>query len=339
MDRRPRSWWPWIYALVALMPATWAAFRSNVNPRARVPDMVTGVAYRPYVYRTLVPLAIRGLDALVPAPARAAADSAVANSPLLRERLRWEPAHATWFAWSVLLGWLSLIAFAIGFARLLRAVAACDPALAGLATVAPLAACAMLVLVPIHFGYQNFVYDFAELALFTLALAALAASRWPAYYACFALALVNKETSLLLTGVFAIWHWRRMSARALAAHVAAQFALAALVLGAIRLAYAHAPGEPLEHHLIRNLTYHPSLRQRLHDAAYVGFWLVALFGVARQPRVALGAALVGGALLATMLFFGFIGEYRDFYEAFALGGLLVAGAVWGTRRTRAAARA
>jgi hypothetical protein len=327
MNRVPRVGRTVLYALIALIPLSWAAAHSNLNSRATLEGMVRGTAYRPYVYRTLTPRLVGALDSLLPAGVRTSADSLIQRKPALRERWRWPAAHGTWFAWNFVIQWCALVLFASSFERLANAAVALGGDVPRLASAAFALAEIALAGVPLHFGFQNFVYDFPELALFTLALALLAERRWIPYLAAFTLALINKETSVLLCGVFVIWAWDRMPRARLAAWVAVQGVIAAGVLLAIRTAYAHAPGEPLEFHLARNLHYHPALRQLRHDAIYAAFWIVALTGAALQRRVAIAALFVGAVLLGFMLFFGFFGEYRDFYEVYPLAALLVAGRV------------
>jgi hypothetical protein len=316
-----------LYALAALGMALWAAPRTSVNPRALLPAMVAGTAHRPYVYRALVPLVVRGLDGTLPAEARSAADSVVARSAFLSRSLRWEPAYGTWYALVFLLHWISLVVFGYAVRRLIHASYDAPPAseVAGGA--------AAIVLVAIHFGYQNFVYDFPQLALFSLAVAAVAQRRWAVYYAAFALGTINKETTVLLAAIFAATQWRRYSSRALAVHLASQLAIAAAVLLALHAAYHGNPGTPLEFHLDHNLHYVPRTRQIVHDVIYWGFWIVALWSWRRQKSLAAAALVVGAVLVGTTLFFGYLGEYRDYYEVFPLLCVLAFGTL-----TRAPAR-
>ena len=317
MDRPSRPLTLLIYALLALVPLIRAQAIANLNPRALIPDMVAGTAYRPYVYRALVPRATQALDALLPGAARAAADSLMDRTPWLRERWHWTTPHASWYVWTLVLQWLSLLLFAFAFERL-------APALLGTSGALPaLGAGVMLLLVPIHFGFQNFVYDFPQLALFTLALALLAERKWLKFEIALAVAVLNKETSLLLVAVFVIWAWRVLPGRQLAAHALAQLLIAAVVVLALRSLYAHNPGMAVEFHLQRNLHHQPGSREIVHAAAYSAMCFGAVLGAPRLPRVAFAALVVGTALTATTLFLGFLGEYRDFYELFPLLGVMM----------------
>lgn len=331
MDRPSRLARLILYALLALVPLVRAQSIANLNPRALVPDMVAGTAYRPYVYRALAPRAVQAVDRLLPSAARTAGDSLVARTPWLAERWHWSTPHGSWFVWTFLIQWLSLVVFATSFEALARATLSLSGA------IPVFGAGIMLLLVPIHFGFQNFVYDFPELALFTLALARLAERRWLAFAMVLALAMLNKETSLLLIPVFVIWAWGVLPPPRLATHALAQVAIAAAALLAIRALYAHNPGMPVEFHLQRNLHHQPGPREIVHGLAYSALCFVAVMGAPRVPRVALAALIVGTALTATTLFLGFLGEYRDFYELFPLLGvmMLVHAQRWAERRESA----
>ena len=181
-----------------------------------------------------------------------------------------------------------------------------------------------LALVPVHFGYQNFIYDFPVLALFTLALVFLVERRWRAFYLLWPVGLLNKETFILLLPVLLVTCWRELPLRALAKHAAAQivtFLLFGLVLAWV---FRANRGTALEWHLYRNLSLEAPLRQRLHDLIYCGFWVFAFLWGGEKRMLAVATLAVGGALFTTTLFFGFLGEYRDFYEAWPLVALMAA---------------
>jgi hypothetical protein len=85
---------------------------------------------------------------------------------------------------------------------------------------------------------------------------------------------------------------------------------------------------------MRNLTAAAPLRQRLHDLVYLAFWVFALCWWSEKRIVTLAALTVGGVLFGTTLFLGFLGEYRDFYEAWPLVALMAAHTVIRMMRAR-----
>lgn len=315
--RRDPLWaWP-LYALLACVLLSVAAPRTSLYKRALLPDMVAGTAWRPYVKRALVPLVVRGADALLPPAVRSAIGEQVRLHPILTRRLGWESGHASWYVLVFILDGLSLFGFALAFRRLARRTFELD------GVTASLAAAGALALLPIHFGYQNFVYDFPDLALFTLGLAFIAAGERSRFYVLWPLGLLNKETFVLLVPLFALRERERLPHGRLLAHVGVQLAVAAGAWLALGWTFRHNPGAPLEWQLPHNLTHHPSPRQLLHDLVYWGAWVGGLL-FWRRKRLLVGAALVVvGALVVITFFFGFMGEYRAFYEAWPLLALLL----------------
>ena len=283
---------------------------------------MAGTAYRPYVYRQLVPLMVRGIDAITPAPVRRAIENTFAEHPRLMRKLHWAPGYARWFVIVFVLHWLFLILFGACMRELV------DQTWAPRAPVSVAAGVAAIVLTGIHFGYQNFVYDFPQLALFALGLALLGRDRLRGFYVLYPIGMLNKETFVLMTLVFVFTRWRRLPFGVLMRHVLAQFAIAIAIVAALHYVYRNEPGGTLEFHLRYNLDYHPSARQLLHDAIYGGFWALALLSARRRPFLGGLALVLGGLLGAATLFFGYIGEYRDYYEVYPILFLLAFGTVW-----------
>ncbi len=316
--RRRDPLWAWpLYALLALAIMVVAMPRTSMYARSLLPDMVEGTAWRPYVKRALTPQVVRGVSALLPLHTRAALDSLVSTHPALARRTGWRAPHADWYALTALIHALSLFGFALAF----RALAARTFALDG--TTASLAGAAALALVPLHFGYQNYVYDFPALALFTCGLLLLTRPGLAAFYLLWPLGVLNKETFVLLMPVFVLREFGRMPRGRLLAHVAAQVGSAAVIWAALGWVFRATPGGALEFHLWRNLGHMPPLRQLVHDAIYWGTWIAALLYWREKRALVLPALAVLAVLVGTTLVFGFMGEYRDFYEAWPLLALLL----------------
>jgi hypothetical protein len=314
--RYPR-WSGALYACLALAILLWAAPRTSLNRRSLLPEMVEGTAWRPYVTRTLVPIVVRGADALLPAGVRAGLQGFVTRHPDLAAHLGWRPEHASWYALVFVLHGLSLLLFALAFRRLVERTFRVD------AATASVAAAGALALVPIHFGYQNFLYDFPALALFTLGLVLLAGSaRWR-FYLLWPVGLVNKETFALLTLVFLLRERSRLPRAHLLAHAGLQLASACGIWLALGWVFRGTPGAPVEWHLHHNLTHIPAPRQLLHDVVYWGAWAGGLLFRQEKRALVAQALVVGGVLVGTTFFLGYMGEYRDFYEAWPLLALLL----------------
>lgn len=309
--------WRWPLWIAAALPVLlWAAPLTSINPRSLLPAMVDGTAHRPYVRRALVPIAARGVERLAGETGRRAATAWAESHPEIAQRLGWKPDRALAFAFIFVVHGLALVGFAAAFRALTLAVWDVGEG------VASVAAAVAVLLVPLHFGYQNFVYDFPALALFTAGLALAHSGRAGAFTALWPLGLLNKETYALLGMSFVLKFRRAWSPAKLRGQVLVLLAIAAVVIGALVLAFHRNPGEAFEWHLARNLDYHPGAKQLRRDLAYLAFWAFGVIGWRAKSALVFEAALIGGTLFFATFFLGFLGEWRDFYEAFPLGLLL-----------------
>jgi hypothetical protein len=306
-----------LFALLACVPLVRNAPHTATYPRALLTDMIAGTAHRPYVKRALIPLVVRGLDALLPESIRRMVAAETVAHPDRARRLGWSEDHTTWRVLVFVLHGVALVLFAVFFRRLLRATFAIgEPA-------ALIAAAIALLLVPIHFGYANFLYDYPALALFTIGLALLAERRRTLFYGLWPIGLLNKETFVLLAIVFWITQTDLPPARRVRP-VIALIAFAAALWVLLGWVYRRDPGAPLEWHLARNLAYVPSPRLIVHFAVYVGLWIYAFLWWREKRALALETLVVGGALIGATLFLGFVDEFRDYYEAYPLLALMAA---------------
>ncbi len=325
--RDPLWAWP-LYLALVLGVLVWAEPQTSIYHRALLPDLVAGTAYRPYVKRVLTPLAIRAGSAVMPARTRAALDRAVLEHPQIARRFGWRVPHADWYVLGTLAHAIALLGFAVAFRALARRTFALD------GRTASLAAAGALALVPIHFGYQNYLYDFPSLALFTLGLLLLARDDLFLYALLWPIGILDKETYLVLLFVFLLRYRRVMPRGRLLGLAAAQVAIAAALWLVLGHPYRATPGGAVEFHLGRNLTHLPDARQLLHDVVYWGAWVVGLFFWREKRPLVADALAVLLPLLVTTLFLGFMGEYRDFYEAWPLLALLLAHTVLRILRRR-----
>ena len=239
------------------------------------------------------------------------------DHPGLARRLGWRTPHADWYVLAFIVHGPWLFVFALAVRALARGTFGLD------GVTASLAGAGALALVPIHFGYPNYLSDFPGLALFTLGLLLLSRPGLTGFYLLWPIGLLNKETFALLTVVFVLREHGRMPRARLLLHVAGQVVSAAALWLALDWVFRDNPGAPAEWHLARNLGHVPRARQLLHDAVYWGAWFAGL-AFWREKRALVAEALaVAVVLVGTTLFLGFLGEYRDFYEAWPLLALLL----------------
>jgi hypothetical protein len=210
---------------------------------------------------------------------------------------------------------VALVAFAWGFYALALSTWSIGPA------TAAVGATAGVLLVPLHFGYQNFLYDLPLLALFTWGLTLIRRARWRAFAWLWPIGLLNKETFVLLA-IPLVRRYRAAVGRLPWGWLAVLGATAAVVGAALWIGYRDTPGGAVEIHLHRNLAYRPGFKQHRRDLAYVAFWIYALWGWRAKRAIVVDALAIGGILFVFTFFLGFLGEWRDFYEVFPLALLM-----------------
>jgi len=321
-----------LYMLVAGL-TTYVFLTKDVNfyHRSSFGDMVYGRAHRPYVYRALVPLVIRGAVALTPDAARSALAQGLAHARARKQIVEiacrsCDPQYH--FEYLLFIG-ITAASF-LGLLFLLRSLLRrcgtdADPLLA---TWAPAFA---LFSLPLFYKFAAFIYDPPTLALSALVLWAIVTRLRALLFLAFAAAALNKETALLLVPVLFI-HERRRASRLV---LGAQIAGLALLWGAVRVAllaaYRGNPGAAVEFHLLdHNL---PLLIKDPAGVAYlallVGLCAVLLRrGWQRRPAVLRQGLLVMIIPAAVLqLFFSYIDEIRVYYDAYPLLVLLLVPAV------------
>ena len=227
-------------------------FRGD-SPRYGLEALLGRQSHRPFAYRVLSPTLIDAGVRLVPERVRAARrDWFLERSPLLRYRFANE-------SWSLEKSVRWHVAYAYVFASLLALLFATrwltGRTFPGRALFRDYAPAIGALLLPLSFHLGGYLYDFAELCLLTLALGALLARNDRLYYPVFVLAVLNKESDVLLAALFVAVHLGSMPRRRLAAHAACQALLGAALLAAVRWALRDHPGGPVEVWIGHNVGY------------------------------------------------------------------------------------
>lgn len=294
--------------------------------RSRLADMVHGTAYRPYVGRMLVPGLARLGTAALPSGIKSALTRAF--DAWTWRPAGWSPAYAIEYVLVLLMMSASLIGFAAALRDLFCAVFVARPVVGSAAALIALAG------VPIFLGpFSRQIYDFTTLWLFTLGLALMARTRWTAFAVLFPFACLNKETSILLTLVFAVHTWRErvgLSSAGFQRLLAYQLLVFVLIRAGVTYAFRNNPGDALEIHLFDHnqlVLLHPHLMSKrlplLAGATLVGVW-----GWQRKPPFLRQALLVLAPLLLIMgVTVGQIDEIRAYYELYPVVVVLVAESV------------
>lgn len=298
-------------------------------------QLVSGEPLRPFAYRVLTPALIQAsLDAL-PDTVKARLSHDKTGQPRTLKaaaRYDWSGNDQAIFVVSYLLLWLCSLLTLLLWRSLLQ-----QQQIGGLATriLAPVLG---LLALPLFFAKSGYIYDLPELLLFSAALLCFLRQRWSAYYLLFAIAVLNKETALLM-GLFFTPLLLRGDYRALARHAALHAAIGLPLLAAIRVIMADLPGTALEWHFENNLKFFASTepwfkfddiyaQQLPTPRALNPLNLLLLLGPILLKRkqlnrdLALSALAMLLVLLPTFVLLGNEDEIRVFIPVLPLGFLL-----------------
>ena len=317
-----RAHW-FLWGIAFLLAAGWPLAVGIVRPGitgyapAMLPDMIHGRAHRPFVKRQLVPLVVRAGLAITPRPLDDRLREAFERSSLVR-RLRWPAQDAPEFVLTLLVMYLSLLGFLAVLPRLLQTLLVIPETAARAATLL------LAVALPVTYAGKLYIYDYTQLLLFTACLLCIIRRRWVWYYPVFVLACVNKETSILLAAVFAVWQGRHVLSRVNLPHFVAQACLGLAVCTVIAWIFHGNPGSSAEWHLQRNLAPPGTRLAQIRLAVLAAGVLLAVWSTRdASPFMSRGFLVTLLPLLAATLFLGYIDELRDYYEALPLGLCLV----------------
>lgn len=277
--------------------------------RAMFPDMIHGRAYRPFVTRALLPALVRWTTAILPSEWKSdiiASDFRLAHS----WELEFLPEYIIASVWM----YLSLTGFFFALVYLLKGLYTIPQVFLDIISIAALG------VLPVFFSYYSYIYDPPLLFLFTLNLGFMLRQKWTAYLIVFFLATINKETSILLIAVFAFYYFRKVEPKRYWQILASQIFIFLLVRGSLTWIFRDNPGVSVEYHL---LDHNLGLFNQTPSPSGIAVAFTLLFLVfykwKEKPAFARwGFGVILPILLITTLFFGFLDEYRDYYEAYPL---------------------
>jgi hypothetical protein len=163
--------------------------------------------------------------------------------------------------------------------------------------------------------------------LFTGGLILLYRQRWVWFYAIYILLCVNKETSVLMTAVFLFWQGRQIIMDRKLAHLILMMLLWTVTEAWLSHVYQGNPGSDREWHLMRNAAFSFSMLGWLRLAALAATIGVCAVGWSESPRfVRMGLLATLPVLFLATIFWGYIDEWRDYYEALPFMAALCMGA-------------
>jgi len=139
----------------------------NGYPRAMFVDVVYGKAYRPYVYRTLLPTTVRLLTAVIPSKTRISLNQSIGENQIVHRIFTgrvWEKEYLIEYGIALMLMYLSLLGFIFSLKYFFAGVFNAPDIFKD--TVFLIA----LICLPLFFKYYSYLCDLPTLFLFTLGL-------------------------------------------------------------------------------------------------------------------------------------------------------------------------
>lgn len=229
-----------------------------IERRYTMTAMLDGTAYRPFVYKQLLPIAANFFDRLLPEDLKDRIISGLVHyNGKLKTKLNVDPVSQR--AYVIRYHFVYYACFAFLFASLFVMRTMCRDL--GFGTLESTLAPPLFVLtLPYFASYGGFYYDFPE--VFFLAAAFLLAYRgqWVPLIPLAALAALNKE-SFLFYGVALFPVLRaRLSTQKSVAVIAAMVAVAGAVHLWQRATFAGNPGAPFENWILDSYYYYTNVR-------------------------------------------------------------------------------
>jgi len=294
----------------------------NGYKRAMFPEMIYGTAWKPFVYRILVPTTIRLINGIVPEKVQNSLTEQFENNSFLSlvlQKLKWESESITEYIIAMVLMYIFLIWFVIVFRKLFFEIYDSPKWFGNLISIL------LLFALPPMFQYYSYIYDFPTLFFFTFGLLLLRQRNWKLFLILFFISCLNKETTILLTLIFAIYFYKDLtiSRKFYFQFIAIQLIVFIAVKILLYIIFINNAGGFVEFHLIdRNyLLFNGYSLVTL--AVLVIIFLTLFSRWNEKPKFLKDAMWIAVPLVILTLFLGFFDELRDYYEVFPVVILLI----------------
>ena len=294
------------------------------NKRASIDGVLNGTASRPFVYRVFLPVIANALAPVLPAEQASLAGEK--SKILLGNKFFMKQMNGRDYPRQVIiilaLIYLSLIGFAVTM-RYFTEELGYSPAAQYAAPVILVAGCAIFTT---GFGYM---YDFPQLFLFSLALLLMYRQKWSWYLLALACATLNKETSIFLYPVFALYFFARLPRRHFFALSAAQLALYGLLRGGLMFIFRNNPGSIVEWHLDDHLTTIHEIASKTplelvyYAAAVLVITALVIYRWKDKPLFLRLALTILPVFVVLYFLWGYPLEIRTLLETYPIVGMLM----------------
>lgn len=282
--------------------------------RAMFEDMVNGKAYKPFVYRSLVPIIIKSSSLLFPDRIKEEINK------LGKEKYNFLPIRLNNINFfdlllAMILWYISIISFALAFKKLVNHFYSQNDTLL---FILPIIAVAGL---PIFFRYYSYIYDLTHVFLFTLCLYLLVKANWKLYLIIFCVTTLNKETSVLLIMTYYIHYKRTLSKSDFNKILLTQIVIFITIKIILTAFYYNNPGTLVEVHLLHNFQLAPYSISQFVSFIIIG--VLIAYDWKNKPIFLRNAFYMIIPLFIFTFVLGFLDEFRDYYEIYPVVLLLI----------------
>ena len=304
------------YHFLILVIGGFVVFLFITNPgingykKAMFPDMIYGHAYKPFTYRVLVPYSIRIVSNLIPFSARIELHQFIVENIYMNSifmQKYWHIKYLVEYFIAVIFFYFLLLGFSLALRYLMTGIYSVSEKFQDVMIIVS------LLLLPGAFKYYSYIYDFATLLLFTLALAFMVRQCWVRYGLVFILACLNKETTILLLLIFIIHFYKKKIPFTLYKWmVFGQLVVFSIIRMGLIYIFKDNRGRILEFHLLENFGKRLIVPLILGALIYLGI----TFKWKEKPKFLKDGLWILIPLVLMGLFFGFFDELRGYYEVY-----------------------
>jgi hypothetical protein len=230
-----------------------------VDKRVGVIAMTNFEGHKPFQYRVFMPVLIRGIEYLTPEVIQNSIADVVkkyVGSSLAENYDGYTEVKAQFVSkygyrsfLYLLLNACAMFLFLVCLRQLALAFGIFSKTLCD---ILPLG---MVLVMPVFFDYGIYIYDFSHLLLFTAGLLTLYKKQWPAFFIIFALALLNKETAIMLTLIFGLVYYSELPRKQFIKLLTIQIMIFLVIKISLYFIFIDNPGTVAEWHLKWNIIY------------------------------------------------------------------------------------
>jgi hypothetical protein len=305
-----------LFATFALLNSIWIFYLylsitsiGTFDP-AKFSRLIEGAAEKPYVSRVLIPWLAKSFAFIVPNALTIQFDKAPAAVQKTFFALR-ATGYDREAVVAILIMFISLFGFAFAQQQFLTALGLGSPLEL---FFLPLIAQVFVLPFTVFFGY---VYDLPHLLLTTLCLTLMLRNNWGMYFGVLVFACLNKETSVLLLVIFAVYFWSRLPRE----RFFALFSVQVLIYGGVRVMLIYLfrdnPGNAiyltLQNHYDQYVAYPPAFLITLGFFVLLGL-VIARSWSRKHPFLRSGTVMLI-ALTAGFFLSGMPVEFRVLLDA------------------------